>query len=357
LIEQCNEPEKGYRKLREIRDTLESIEAEDCRLQLAQLYQLYARLYHNSFSSELFAPGYKYATESLAIFKNMTDEEIYGNLNLYLDCASIASQYEDKNKNYPGTINIAVEALNRISGLSDDRIDPFTSVIIEIVYNGISASIQSRKDDKNIDLAWLSPYLRMVLNVMRKTQGQSDIHSLFGKEYLILGSILKGINFEKDKALKLKFDKLLVDLCESEFAAYDDNEQIIFHVVINSILELGKDAASQSHYKDLVHYTKVGVRMIDIIVRNRPEETPDIMPVFIEGMLGMIPYFEIQDPEIKTEYYELLKEANRLFLQLEDMEDDMKESYIENCNNLSLLAVEQGDVNYGLELMSSPEKS
>lgn len=352
LIEQCGDKEKGYERLKKIQNTLESIGKDDCKIQLAQIYQIFSQLYIKSDLPEQLAQGYKYSIDSMSIFKNMKDDEIYSKLNLYLRSIAIASQYENKNKNYMSAINIASESLNKIHILSRERRNSFSSEIIEVLYNGISASLESRINDECFDLSWLSRFLPMVFTTINQTRYQSDSHSLFGKEYLIIASILKGIDFESNKTLELKFEKLLLDLCISEFSSYNENENIIEYTIIICLLMIGENAASHHHYKEILYYAKEGIKLIDILVRNIPDFDISMLPSFIVAMVELIPYFDEKlDFEIKLESYNLLKEADNLYLQLEDMDSETKDSYVGNCNNLSLLAIEQCDINYGLELI------
>lgn len=351
LIEQLGELEKGYQSLNKIQNALESIKTNDCKAQLAQLYQIYSQLYRKSDSPELFAQGYKYAIESMAIFRNMSHEEVFGNLNLYLESMIIASRYEDDNKNYICAKEIVTETLDRIYILPENRINSFNNQIIEIVFNGISSSLQSRADDESFELSWLTRYLPLTFTALHKTQYQSDLHSLFGKEYFIITSILKGINFDKDSTLRLKFDKLLIDLCDFEFSSYHDNENFVSIIAIGSILRLGKYTVSKSQYTEALHYTKVGLELINIIVKNNQEEPKSNIPLFIEAMVEMIPFLDIPNSQVKSQSFELLKEADDLFLQLKNMDEDTKDTYITHCNNLSLLAVQQKDINYGLDLI------
>lgn len=354
LIEQCGESTKGIKQIQEIQTTIESIQTDECNLQLLQVYNLFGKLYCHNDSSNQFVRGYEYVNKSINVIRRMSVDERYAHLAFYLDTMYIASKYEAENMNYDNTISIVTEALDTVSILPYDRINAFNSEIIQIVFNGVSISLEARRDDESFELSWLNRYLPLIYTAMNKSQDQSDLHSaLFCKESFIISAILKGISFEEDTALRLKFNKLLVDLCVNEFTSYDEHGKMISYAVLDSALNLGQQAASQCRYSDLLYYTKAGAFLGNIVAKNSPEESRSILPLFIESMIGLLlTDFDNLDPKVKSESYELLKKADELFIQLDNMDEDVKETYIWNCNNLSLLAIQQGDNNYALNLIS-----
>lgn len=354
LIEQCGESTKGIKQIQEIQTAIESIETDECNLQILQVYNLFGKLYcHNDDSSDQFARGYEYVNNSINIIRHMSVDERYAHLALFLDTMYIASKYEAENMNYNNSISIVTEALDTVGILPYDRINAFNSEIIQIVFNGVSVSLEARKDDESFDLSWLKRYLPLIYTAMNKSQGQSDLHSsLFCKESFIISAIFKGISFEEDTALRLKFNKLLLDLCVAEFTSYDEHGKMITYAVLGSALNLGQHAVSQCLYSDVLYYAKVGVILGNIVAKNNPGESRSILPLFIESMVELLlSDYDNLDPKVKSESYELLRKADELFTQLDNMDDDVSESYIWNCNNLSLLAIQQGDNNYGLDLI------
>ncbi len=349
LIRLGNKNNAGLSKIHEIRHVLESKESNYCKLQLVQLYRVLAQHIHNSRAD--FLEGYEYAVKSLSLLQKMTDEDDLSLTDTYLDSIKTVILYEFKKGNNRAVIDLVKESLTRLSLFPEERLLSFSSQIISLLSDAAGAQLELRTGD-SVDMSWSEPYLKIILRVIERIQSQSDKHNHFCSEYVLLSLIVSQINFDGREELKLAFDKLLIDIIYDELKSHDDNINVITSfIIIGSIADFGQHLIALSEYARAFEYFKKGLFIMEVMQSHDNLQPKQILPKFKVGIVNTFLGLGIDDPQIESDSYDMLMDADRCFQKIGLKTEEDIDSYTQNCNNLALLSLKLGDTNYSLDLI------